>query len=344
MNKNVSTLLLTAAICALPNALIADTIDDFSGGGTHLINNRGFDRSGHSLYQYIEDASILGGARELKIRDAWSGVFGGWTGVLIDDVAGTATLYGTNRNACDLNLAYGTTIGVYGEPWSPNPNVGLGTELNLALTPNDEVLVNIDKMASYPDGTESAHVFIEVRNSTGYPYRYAAHFLLPGANAPTWCTPTSCPQLNSNEAAIPLSAFVDPWGVPLNRADRHPTDIEVDGIRFATGGCGWGGVATGVSFSSFGIGSSDSDEDGVGDSDDLCPDTAAGSLVDATGCSGAQLVEIECPATGTYKNHGKYVSCVSNASEDALDAGLLTEEEKDAIVSAAAKSSVGKKK
>ena len=87
----------------------------------------------------------------------------------------------------------------------------------------------------------------------------------------------------------------------------------------------------------------DSDGDGVNNDDDLCPDTDVGSLIDTNGCSGPQVVESDCPVTGDYKNHGKYMSCVSSASGDAQDSGLLTNKERSAIVSAAAKSDVGKK-
>jgi len=87
----------------------------------------------------------------------------------------------------------------------------------------------------------------------------------------------------------------------------------------------------------------DSDGDGVLDSNDLCADTAAGSAVDADGCSGVQHIANTCPTSNSYKNHGKYVSCVAKAAESALDSGLLTEEEKDAIVSEAGESDIGKK-
>jgi len=84
----------------------------------------------------------------------------------------------------------------------------------------------------------------------------------------------------------------------------------------------------------------DSDGDGVNDDIDQCPDTPEGEVVNENGCSIAQLA----PCDGDWKNHGKYVSAVAHAAEDFLAAGLITEEEKDAIVSAAAKSKCGKKK
>jgi hypothetical protein len=86
----------------------------------------------------------------------------------------------------------------------------------------------------------------------------------------------------------------------------------------------------------------DSDGDGVLDDADVCPNTPPGSIVNAEGCTGIDVVEAACPVLGSYKNHGAFVSCVSNAVEGEVAAGLLTEEEGDAVVSAAAQSNVGK--
>lgn len=52
--------------------------------------------------------------------------------------------------------------------------------------------------------------------------------------------------------------------------------------------------------------------------------------------------ECICPCDNEWKNHGAYVSCVAQASEDFVDLGLITEAEKGAIVSAAGKSACGK--
>ena len=46
----------------------------------------------------------------------------------------------------------------------------------------------------------------------------------------------------------------------------------------------------------------------------------------------------------SWKNHGKYVSCVAQYSEDLVDSDLMTEAEKDAIVSEAGAASCGHKK
>ena len=83
----------------------------------------------------------------------------------------------------------------------------------------------------------------------------------------------------------------------------------------------------------------DDDNDGVLDEDDSCQSTPDSEVVNSSGCSIGQ----QCSITDNWKNHGKYVSCVSHAAEELVDEGKISEEEKDAIVSSAAGSSVGKR-
>ena len=52
---------------------------------------------------------------------------------------------------------------------------------------------------------------------------------------------------------------------------------------------------------------------------------------------------LSCDPAATWKNHGKFVSCVAQAAQALVDAGQITEDEKDALVEAAAQSDVGKK-
>jgi len=68
------------------------------------------------------------------------------------------------------------------------------------------------------------------------------------------------------------------------------------------------------------------------------PETPRGVLIDTHGCSGAQRVNLLCPEA-TFPNHGKYVSCVAKAANDAKANGLLTQKERARIVSQAAKKS-----
>lgn len=76
------------------------------------------------------------------------------------------------------------------------------------------------------------------------------------------------------------------------------------------------------------------------DAYDSCVDTEPGAIVDADGCSVADL----CPCTSAWKNHGAYVSCVAHAAEDLLDACIIDEAEKDDIVSEAGQSTCGAKR
>ncbi len=84
----------------------------------------------------------------------------------------------------------------------------------------------------------------------------------------------------------------------------------------------------------------DADGDGVLDAYDSCLNTEPGDIVDATGCS----IDDLCSCKHGWKNHGGYVSCVARTSESFLEQGLITEEEKDVIVSTAAQSECGRKK
>jgi hypothetical protein len=87
------------------------------------------------------------------------------------------------------------------------------------------------------------------------------------------------------------------------------------------------------------VNTTDADDDGVPDDVDQCPGTPAGTVVNATGCAISQI----CAATASWKNHGQYVSCVSNTSAQFEILGLITAAQRNAMVSTAAKSNVGKK-
>jgi hypothetical protein len=87
----------------------------------------------------------------------------------------------------------------------------------------------------------------------------------------------------------------------------------------------------------------DDDNDDILDSDDACAATPIGEVVDENGCAIDQLCPCDPPGGAKWKNHGAYVSCVAHASGDFVAAGLITEEEKDAIVSAAGESVCGQK-
>ncbi|WP_446012047.1 PKD domain-containing protein [Candidatus Electrothrix sp.] len=90
----------------------------------------------------------------------------------------------------------------------------------------------------------------------------------------------------------------------------------------------------------------DSDEDGVTNCNDNCSGTELGAVVDGDGCSIDQLCPCEGPQgiASLWKNHGKHVSCTAKSAESFVETGLITEAEKDVIVSDAAQSDCGDKK
>ncbi|MCK5609048.1 thrombospondin type 3 repeat-containing protein [Candidatus Pacearchaeota archaeon] len=83
----------------------------------------------------------------------------------------------------------------------------------------------------------------------------------------------------------------------------------------------------------------DDDNDGVIDGGDACYETPLGEIIDETGCSIAEL----CVCGNEWKNHGAYVKCVAHTSEDFVADGLISEIDKDYIVSEAGSSECGHK-
>ena len=120
------------------------------------------------------------------------------------------------------------------------------------------------------------------------------------------------------EAAVASVCTAGPDNCPLD-ANPDPTATDGDGAGDACDG--------------------DSDGEGVPDDVDACPMTVTGELVDADGCSVADL----CPCDNEWKNHGAYVRCVTHATNAQFAAGLITGAEQGAIDSAAGSSNWGKK-
>ncbi len=82
----------------------------------------------------------------------------------------------------------------------------------------------------------------------------------------------------------------------------------------------------------------DTDGDGVFNSADACPATPVGAPVLSDGCSVDQFCVCDAP----WKNHGKYVVCVTKATNKLVKAGKITGAQKGDIVSKAGKSNCGK--
>ena len=121
------------------------------------------------------------------------------------------------------------------------------------------------------------------------------------------------------------------------------SDTPIDGLIYDAGTIGWGynyvGSLDNVSFAI----QPDTDQDGVPDREDHCPNTAPGAAIDEQGCSIEQLVPCAGPsAGGGWRNHGQYVSAVRSVADAFLAAGLITADQRDAIVQDAARSNCGK--
>ena len=140
-------------------------------------------------------------------------------------------------------------------------------------------------------------------------------------------------------APKPIVAPGTPFAADLQSWIRND-DLAPDWLRIGTDITGQGPFNAAFSL----VGETDEDADGVPDSLDQWPGTAPETVVDAEGCSIDQLVPCGGPATGgTWKNHGQYVAATAHVAEQFVGQGLITEEQKDAIVAQAAQSDCGKK-
>lgn len=124
--------------------------------------------------------------------------------------------------------------------------------------------------------------------------------------------------------------------------DECDADDDSDGVVDGADNCPLIANPDQSNFDADGVGDAcdyDDDGDSVADGLDSCLYTAGADIVDGTGCSIADLV----PCWGNWKNHGAYVRAVAHEAERFLGLGLITAAQKDAVVSAAAQSSCGKK-
>ena len=146
-----------------------------------------------------------------------------------------------------------------------------------------------------------------------------------------------------------------PWVASQNNEDLDgdglgdicDDDIDGDEVANEEDNCPLGANANQADFDSDGQGDAcdlDDDNDGIEDSNDNCAGTQADVLIDGEGCSSTQRFMLICPPEASYKNHGGYISCIAKESERQLAEELITEEVKDAAVSAAAQSDIGSKK
>lgn len=113
-------------------------IDNFSAG------SGSWSACGNYTFDYFQSPSIIGGARELSMRDGGSCYFGPYPAQMsVNATQGTAAWYGNHTYSPEQHFAYGTEIGTFTAPWSPSPNIGKGTPLNLDLNMNDQIVIQM---------------------------------------------------------------------------------------------------------------------------------------------------------------------------------------------------------
>lgn len=156
-------------------------------------------------------------------------------------------------------------------------------------------------------------------------------------------------KLNTDDNCITVSNANQVDNDNDGTGDACDADDDNDGIADASDNCQFAANTNQMNFDGDAQGDAcdaNDDNDGVLDGVDLCASTPLGSIVHpANGCSVPQL----CPCAGprgqtlAWKNHGQYVSCVSQSTNSLAALGLMTSTQKGAVQSAAGQSSCGVK-
>jgi len=203
-------------------------------------------------------------------------------------------------------------------------------DIDFRFTPRMEPDGILGHYGNYTDVSGNAYVWAVMdRNS-----KYAVGFTVDRdddgyANSDDNCVDVTNPGQNNNDTdslgdACDSDDDNDSW---LDADDNCPLVVNTD--QLDTDNDGFGDACD-----------ADDDNDGVNDGIDQCVGTQVGAVVDEYGCS----IEDTCPCGNEWKNHGAYVRCNARTSESFLNKGLLSELEKDVIMSLAGQSECGSRK
>jgi hypothetical protein len=222
---------ISLSFTLFPFASGAEVIDSFNSGSVTL------EACGNYLYSGHSDASILGGLREIQLRDAHSCSLGGRARVRVDAIAGTAESYGAT--APDIRYVYGNLIASGWPGWGPR-STNVGTPLNLSKNLADAIVVEVVKVPL------SGPQVMGITLRTGVGDFTTAIWANVGTNS------------------VQLSSFS---GLTAAAAS------DIDGILFSTYFSSGNILGSGLVISEFSFldGVIDSDSDGVDDPADNCP-------------------------------------------------------------------------
>ncbi len=255
----------------------------------------------------------------------------GWTVVSTDEV--TLALRAKNRETAST----ANVNGVYSEPTgyqAPNNNRARWN-WELSIEVKDGVLTDYDYYVEI-DGDPSTAVDIQTVNVLSFwndnSYGTSDTANGQGVEGPSaiYAGSSTIAQQSQNIVFLPLPQDPTQNATYTYTLYAVAAGADPDGERIAS-------VSITVVVGTGGV--QDDDGDGVLNSNDQCPNTESGDVVNTQGCSIQDLLN-NC-ASGS-QNHGQYVSCVVELANSLYKSGQINQAQRKELVTAAAQSNIGK--
>ncbi|WOH39431.1 thrombospondin type 3 repeat-containing protein [Thalassotalea fonticola] len=250
-------------------------------------------------------------------------------------------IYVYDRQDDVLELMSKSTAGVVGNSASNRPSIsGDGRYVAFYSLADNLDAADIDtRQDIYAYDRQSDTVTLVSKNTAGVKGNDISYYPAISDDGSVVVFSSLSSNLVDNDTNEHYDVFVRDFGRVL--------DTDEDGVLDAADNCPLVANTSQEDFDGDGLGDVcdlDADDDGVADVGDTCLFTGNEVVDPASGCSIAQY----CPCEGamgqtSWRSHGKFVSCTAKTSESFVEQSLITEQEKDIIVSNAAQSSCGEK-
>jgi hypothetical protein len=224
------------------------------------------------------------------------------------------------------------------------------TELGIINDLSDGIFDSIDVRAEFYTAGNPQGILLTPLGSSATLYSFSSGTKIGWVNSEAAEIDTDLDNIPDSIDNCPLISNLDQEDSDGDgQGDVCDDDLDGDGVKNDRDNCPFTANFSQTDFDGDGQGDAcdnDIDDDGVPNDADDFEWTPVGEVVNHKGLSIYNLCPCNGPIDTTvlWRNKGKYVSCVAKTAESFVEEGLITEAEKDKIVSEAAQSDCGRKK